>query len=137
MVSIGVVAALIICAVKLQAKPLEDREASAKLIGTWMVRPDDHSPVIGAGIYTFRRDGTYLVRGSVKFRDHYIDIEGQGTWRIVNGVLIQDVTKSSVPDIVPVGRIFHDILLGVTDEECWIREEDKTEHIWTRYKTQN
>jgi len=136
-VSIGLLAALIACGFKLQAKPLEDREAAAKLVGTWMIRPDDYGSIMGAGIYTFRRDGTYLTQGSVKVRDHYITVEGQGTWRIAKGVLIQDVTKSSVPEIVPIGQTYRDILLAVTDEECWIRGEDGKEHIWTRYKTSN
>jgi hypothetical protein len=130
-------AALISCAFKLQAKPLEDREAAAKLMGTWMIRPDDYASIMGAGIYTFRGDGTYLAQGTVKFRDRYVTVEGQGNWRIVKGVLIEDVTKSSVPEIVPIGRTYHDILLAVTDEQCWIREEDGTEHIWTRFKPQN
>ena len=102
-----------------------------------MIRPDDHASIMSGGIYTFRRDGTYLAQGSVKFRDHYVTVEGQGNWRIVKGVLIEDVTKSSVPEIVPIGRTYHDILLAVTDEECWIREEDGTDHIWSRYKPQN
>jgi hypothetical protein len=136
-VSIGLLAALIACGFKLQAKPPEDREAAAKLVGTWMIRPDDYASIMRGGIYTFRSDGTYLTQGSVKFRDHYITVEGQGTWRIDKGVLIEDVTKSSVPEIVPVGRTYHDILLAVSDEECWIREEDGKEHIWTRYKAPN
>jgi|SRR5689334_964009 len=119
---------------QLQAKPLDDREATAKLIGTWMIRPDDHGLIMGNGIYIFRRDGTYTARGSVKVRDHYIDVEGQGNWRIANGVLFQDVTKSSLPEVVPIGRTYHDVLLGITDENCWIREEGGTEHIWNRYK---
>ena len=137
LVLIGLVAALIACGFKLEAKRLEDREAAAKLVGTWMIRPDEYASIMSGGIYTFHSDGTYLAQGSVKFRDHYIAVEGQGTWRIAKGVLIQDVTKSSVPEIVPVGRTYRDILLAVTDEECWIREEDGKEHIWARYKVPN
>jgi hypothetical protein len=138
-VSIGLLAALalISCAFSLQAKPLEDRGVAAKLTGTWIIRPDDYASTMRGGICTFRRDGTYLAQGSVKFRDHYVTGEGQGNWRIVKGVLIEDVTKSSVPEIVPIGRTYHHILLAVTDEGCWIREEDGTEHIWTRFKPQN
>jgi hypothetical protein len=102
-----------------------------------MIRPDDYGSVIRGAIYTFRSDGTYLAQGSAKFRDHYVTVEAQGNWRIVKGVLIEDVTKSNIPEIVPIGQTFHDILLAVTDGECWVRAEDGTEHIWTRFKPRN
>jgi hypothetical protein len=133
-VSTALFVLVISCTFAPQAKALEDRELAAKLVGTWMIRPDEYWPAWVSGISIFRSNGTVVSSGSIKIAGRSLPIEVEGNWRVVKGVLVEEVTKSSVPDFLAVGHISRDAIVAVTDEECWLRgQNNQKDHFLTRY----
>jgi hypothetical protein len=134
----SVSAAVVILAIsgipKLQGKPPEDQEMAAKLVGTWMAHPDEYGFSMKTGIYTFRADKTFVSSGGFARGGRHLDVEIEGKWWIENSVLFEEITKTSFPEVVPLGHIYRGIILGISDEGCWLREEDGKEHFLTRYK---
>jgi hypothetical protein len=119
---------------KLQGKPPEDREIAAKLVGIWMAHPDQYGLSMKAGIYTFRADKTFVISGGFAHGGRHLDVEVAGKWWIENSVLFEEITKTSFPEVAPIGHVDRETILGISDEGCWLREEDGKEHFLTRYK---
>ena len=55
-------------------------------------------------------------------------MELQGKWRVKDGILIEELTTSSQPQLAPVAWITCDILLAVTDKDYHSRTEQKVEY---------
>ena len=116
------------------AKPPSEPELVGKIVGTWMAHPNEYGLLLKGGIYTFRADKTFLGSGAFGSGSRHLDVSIEGNWWIEGNVLCQEVTKSSFPEIVPVGHVYRETILGISDEECWVRDDEGKEHLRTRYK---
>jgi hypothetical protein len=116
------------------AKPPSERELVEKIVGTWMAHPDEYGFLLKGGIYTYRADKTFLSSGAFGTGSRHLDASIEGKWWIEGNVLYQEVTKSSFPEIVPVGHVYRETILGISNEECWVRDDEGKEHLCTRYK---
>ena len=117
------------------AEPADQRELAQKIVGIWMAHPDEYGTLLRSGLRTFRADKTFSERGDFGTGTRHIDAQIEGRWSIDGKNLRQEVTKSNLPEIVPVGRVFKATVLGITDEAMWVRDyEDGKEHLLTRFK---
>jgi len=125
-----VVAALV--ALQLFAAPPPDAEVSRLLVGSWVVPREQYTATSKDGGFTFISDGTFSSYGVFHVRDQDIRIEVEGKWSIKDGVLIEELTKSSQPQMAPVGTLTRDTLLAVTDKEYRFRTDRGVEHTYVR-----
>src|SRR5207302_11003265 len=72
----------------------------AKIVGIWMVHPDEYGRLLKAGIQTFRADKTFTDVGAFGSGSRHLDAQVEGRWWIEGDVLCEDVTKSSLPEAV-------------------------------------
>src|SRR5262249_5722015 len=112
--------------------PPPDTEASTLLIGSWVVPRDQHRNMGQDGDYTFKSDGTFSSYGVFHVGDQDLRIEVEGTWSVKDGVLIEELTKSSEPQRARIGSVSRDTLLAVTDREYSFRNEGAVEHTYVR-----
>src|SRR5262245_24619589 len=113
---------------------VRDKELASKLIGTWIVPPKQYhngpgsyrkvGSVMKSASRTFRPDGTFKLSAVLTIDGRDVPLRDEGKWQIENGVLIQEITKSDQPQIVPVGVVTKDILVSVTDTEYRFRTKD-------------
>jgi hypothetical protein len=125
--AISTLVAIALIASPLSAVPPADRDAVKLLIGSWAVPNDEYS-----GGFTFRADGTYSMFGVFRVRYRNLRVDAEGKWSIKNGILIEEVTKSSPPETLLVGTITRDTLLSVTDKEYRYRTEQGAEQSRVR-----
>jgi hypothetical protein len=112
--------------------PLSDNKASDKLVGSWLAPPAQYHAINSAGAFTFKRDGTFSSYGVFTHGNEKIRIEVKGKWRVKGGILIEELTASDRPDLVPVGLVTRDTLLGVTDKEFSFRTEHGDQYTYLR-----
>jgi hypothetical protein len=118
---------------QLAATPPPDAEATKLLVGDWVVPPEQYTATSKAGGFTFRPDGTFSSYGVFHIGDKDLRIEVEGKWSVKDGLLIEELTKSSQPQMAPVGTVTKDTLLGVTDKEYRFRtEQGGVEHSYVR-----
>src|SRR5256885_11420260 len=101
----------------LAAAPPPDSEAAKLLLGSWAVPVEPYRGVIKAGGFTFRANGTFTSFSVVQSHGEDLRVDGEGKWSVQGGILIETVTKSSQPDILPPGLLTRDTLLSVTEKE--------------------
>ena len=119
--------ATIFVASRLSAALPPDSEAAKLMKGSWAIPVEQYGGAVKDGGNTFRADGTFtsftVLPGHGQ--DRRLDVEGK--WSIKDGILIEKVTKSSQPDIVPLGFTTRDTLLSVTQREYRLRTEQGKE----------
>lgn len=91
----------------------KDEEIAKLFVGKWNRQMPPGSK--DRATTTFDRDGTFSGVGRVA--DGKIEYKAEGKWRIENGVLIEEITKSSHPERVPAGTVSKDTLISVTKDE--------------------
>jgi hypothetical protein len=103
--------------------PPRDAEARSIMVGSWVLPREQYGAVRKGGGFTFKRDGTFTSYGLFAQGNAQIRIEVRGKWSIKKGILTEEITASSHPDVVPVGLVTRDTLLAVTDNEYRSRTE--------------
>jgi len=111
----------------LQAQPVNDAEAATKLVGTWVIPKEHYTAVLRGGETTLKRDGTFTSFAVLKIKEQPVRIDVQGKWKVEKGVVIEEITKSSREQIVPLGLITRDTLLELTDKTYRYRSENGQE----------
>jgi len=124
--------ATIFIALPLSAAPPPDSEAAKLLIGSWLVPVEQQTGRVKAGGDTFRGDGTFTSFAVVPGPSQDLRIDWEGKWSIKDGILIEQVTKSSQPDNVRPGHTTRDRLLSVTGKEYRFRTEQGKESYLVR-----
>ena len=117
------------CVSPIMAAPPSDAEASRLLLGEWK---GQKRPGLVDSTMTFKADGTFDSSATIATPGGEITIKVEGKWRVEKGILIEELTKSSRPDLVPVGLSTGDMLLSVTDKEYRYRSEKGTEGVDVR-----
>jgi hypothetical protein len=116
------------------AKPPGEHDLAAKIIGIWMAHPNEYGQLLRGALQVFRADKTFADTGAVGSGSRNLELQIEGRWWLEGNVLCEEVTKSNLPEIVPVGRRYRETILGISEEEMWARDEDGTEHLLTRFK---
>jgi hypothetical protein len=130
--AISTLLAILCVASRLVASPPPDSEASKLLVGSWAVSVDQDNEMMKAGGDTFRRNGTFASFTIFRGAGEDVRIDTEGKWSIKDGMLIEQLTKSSRPDIARPGRITRDRLLSVTGKEYRLRTEQGKEFNFVR-----
>ncbi|HEV3392359.1 MAG TPA: hypothetical protein VG103_02510 [Chthoniobacterales bacterium] len=116
------------------AKPLDERDLASKIVGIWMVHADEYGPLLKGGLQIYRADKTFTDNGAIGSGSRNLDVQVDGKWWLEGDVLYEEVTKSSLPELVPIGRRFHDTIVAISEEEMLYRDEDGKDHLLTRFK---
>ena len=110
-----------------------DSEATKMLVGSWVAPREQYNEGLSShGGFTFKRDGTFSSYGIFVRGDQKIRIDVKGKWSIKNGVLIEELTSSSRPELAPKGLVTRDTLLAVTDKEYRFRTEHGLTYSYSR-----
>ena len=125
----------LLSAPNLFAGPPSDRDATAKLVGVWTVPPKEYTNVAGPGEITFKPDGTFSSTGFFKVGDVEMQLDVEGKWKVKHGVLVEEVTKTSLAHVAAVGLTTRDTLLELTDTQYRFRSEDGHEALRVRKGT--
>jgi hypothetical protein len=101
------------------------------IIGKWVEAP---TPVVRSGSTTFDADGTFSGEAELAFQGKTIALRVKGDWRIEDSTLIEKITASSVPDLVPVGLVTKDKIVALTEGSLTLRSEKGKEHTKKKEK---
>jgi hypothetical protein len=119
-------------AAEVGAKLPSDAEIRTKLVGDWMVPVSEFTDVAASGEIAFKADGTFTSTGIFMIAEVPVQLAVEGKWKVQDGVLVEEVTKTSHPHVAPVGLTTRDTLLEVTDKEYRFRSEDGREGVRVR-----
>lgn len=111
------------------AAPPTDTEAARLLAGTWVATD---KPGVSDATMIFRPDGTFLTHATLNIPGGPIKFQAEGKWRMEGGVLIEELTRSSHPNLAPVGLLTRDTLTSVTADEYRYRTERGEERGYAR-----
>jgi hypothetical protein len=117
------------CASPSHERVLSDSKAQRLLIGNWT---EVSRPILKENITTLRTDGTFVSNGTLAANGRAITVKFEGRWHVQNGVLISEITESSAPFIILVGRISHDTIITLAKTEYRYRDDEGKEEKWLR-----
>ena len=106
-----------------------DSKAQRLLIGDWT---EVSRPILVENITTLSEDGTFVSRGTMAARGRAVAIRFEGRWRVQDGVVISEITQSSLPSIIHVGGTSHDTIIALTKTEYRYRDDEGKEEKWLR-----
>jgi hypothetical protein len=116
------------------AKASDERDLATKIVGVWMVHPSEYGTLLKGGLRIFRVDKTFTDTGTAGSGSRNLDVQIEAKWWLERDVLWEEVTKSSLPEVVPVGSRSRDTILAISEQEMLARDEDGKEHLLTRFK---
>lgn len=94
---------------------LSDEQIRTKIVGTWL--PDEELARTLTGEVTYKKDFTFAGLILMKLPDRTVPWEFAGKWKVESGKLTYEYTKSSIPDLLPVGRVSTDRIISISDKE--------------------
>lgn len=80
-----------------------DRGLEQKVLGTWIYGDDKPGVGWSGGVTTLLQNRTFASRSTNRWAGGSKEFAYQGTWRVVEGVVVFTYTESSEPKDVPVG----------------------------------
>ena len=117
--------------VAVERKVDSDIQLSQTIIGKWKSELIEGDIEI-KGINTFTADGKILSNAKMLVSGQKIDIEVEGTWIIKNGVVILTVTKTNIPEIIPLDSIKRNTIITLNNNVYQYMDEDGK--ILTEYR---
>ncbi len=103
--------------------PLASDEALTRLlVGTWHLRINAKDKITVSGSCTFGSNGRFT--GEVRISGELLKDNFEGKWRIADGILIEEITKSPNPEIIPVGYVSKDQILLLEGNALETRAEN-------------
>lgn len=98
-----------------------DSEIRQQVVGTWTV---DMPPI--KGTVTIVSDGHFISQGTINLANDTLNIRYEGSWRIEDETLIEEITKSD-SELLPVGHITRDKIIHINDKELvYLTKSGKT-----------
>jgi hypothetical protein len=121
---------LMLSAVPSPARLPDDEEARAKLVGTWIIPVEQYEMEFAKeGGYIFRADGTFSMFGLFQGAGHRFEFMIEGKWKVEKGYLVEEITKTDHPALLPVGKISRDALVSVSDKEFRFLDKGKERYV--------
>src|SRR5262245_29262554 len=94
---------------------LSDEQIRTKLVGTWLV--DEELARTLSGEVTYDKDFTFEGLIVMKLPNKTVPWKFAGKWKVEGGKLTYEYTRSSLPDLLPVGTVSTDRVISVGDKE--------------------
>ena len=123
--------ALVLFTFSLYADSSTDAQTAKKLIGSWVL-PPNFSPAIKKGGKEFRSDGTFTSFGIILITGQEVRVDVEGKWKIENGVLMEEIVKSTNEKMFPIGAVTRDTVIQVNEKEYRYRTEKGKESFRLR-----
>ena len=111
------------------AQTLTDEQATRLLLGRWTAT--SKPGLIEAG-FLFKSDGTFSSEANFVRADEHLKIKVIGKWQVKDGILIEELTYSSNPNMIPPGLVTRDTLISVNEHEYKFRTEKGAEAVRLR-----
>ncbi|CAN5916708.1 hypothetical protein BH11VER1_BH11VER1_22020 [soil metagenome] len=107
-------------------------DTQSSLIGTWLDVIDPARPAIKEAVTSFRDDGTFVSHGVFNTPNGELKIDVEGKWTAADGVLTEEIVKSSHPTLANIGSITKDTIVSVSVDSLILRNSKGKEHIKKR-----
>jgi hypothetical protein len=105
-----------------------------RLVGKWHYR-QEAGDVSVDGYHEYLEDGTAKISGVLVTPKGKQTFECSGTWAIKGKKLTCKVTKTTLPDLLPVGTVVSDTIVSIDEKHLkYIDDEDGKEYTETRVK---
>jgi hypothetical protein len=104
----------------------DDAKYTQLLIGEWHALPET-LPIKEARTY-FNQDGTFESYAVFPVPGGEVRIDVEGIWKIQDGYMIEEITKSSNPRFPKVGSISKDKIISLTEREFIYEDDDENIH---------
>ncbi|GDY27001.1 hypothetical protein AHAT_28910 [Agarivorans sp. Toyoura001] len=124
---------IIACSYVEQAAVTKATSPPPSLVGLWG-NSDDHGQSVW-GFDQFNADGTTLSWGVIP--DTYADFRIDGTYEIsdtTDKTLCTTITKSTIPQIMPIGSIWCDQIISINENELLYIDGEGQQNILYRQK---
>jgi hypothetical protein len=108
-----------------------DAEIRALLVGKWVQQKKGPGGAVAKGSTTFKKDGTFAGEATITVNGQTITVTVSGTWKVVNGTLIETIEKSNVPTLSK-GQVSKDKVLAISRKALKLKTEDGQESEQTR-----
>src|SRR5262245_22293839 len=118
------------------AGDISDDDIRVAMIGSWVNPPQQSSQITIPARQVFRDNGTttLYIYSSLDCREPMAYFEGN--WTVRDGMLITQITRSTHPNLVPVGTVEQVTVLAVdlnhllleADDEVYERDKSETCH---------
>lgn len=106
----------------------QDAYLSRQLVGTWEhVAQNTSQSLIESGEFVFRPDGTFTSFAKGHRNGVAVRLDVEGKWRVANKVLIEEVTKTSLPNVIPMGQPTRDRVVSLQNGLLFTRSENGQE----------
>lgn len=93
----------------------EDVRLQSTLVGTWL-SPSNTTNLV-KGEVTYRKDESFFGNISIASTNGIVQWEFGGKWKIEGKKLKLEYTRSTIPQIAPVGKITHDVIISLATNE--------------------
>lgn len=113
----------------LYAAPSSDAEATKLIVGKWVI---PEAKGMKDGFFEFAADGTFESGATLMGQGAELKVIVSGTWKVEDGVLVEEITKSSHPDIVSAGLVTRDTITDITKDEIIYRAQNGLEVVHRR-----
>ncbi len=108
---------------------MPDAQITELLVGKWAI---DFQLMKGSHHYT--KDGSFYVDASIKDLDKWLQLSMAGTWKVSDGVLIETITKTNMPELLKVGHVSRARVVFIDQSTLRFRGDDGKEIVRQRVK---
>ena len=114
------------------AKVPTDEEATRLLVGGWILKVEPKEKMLGFGTIIFALDGRFTAELGINGAGKLNKVTIKGTWKVEKSVIVQEVTSSSVPQLLPAGVIGKDTILELNERALVSRDEEGEIDHWAK-----
>ena len=102
---------------------MTDDKISQLLVGKWTVNDKNDKGRKVEGTLCYKIDGTFEAGATISEGDKSLKFTLSGTWKVSEGVLIDTVTKTSVPSWIEEGHVSKDRVISINENEFKYQRE--------------
>jgi hypothetical protein len=111
-----------------------DDSLSSAIVGKWTVKTEEASFTLES-ITEYTADGLSHTNSVLTIEGEIINIEAKGKWKILNGILLTEVTDSSLPQLLKKGDADRDEIVSISREQAVFITSLGKKAIYQRVRT--
>jgi hypothetical protein len=115
-------------------KKLTDAEISKLLVGKWAVEEGAEKGPKIKGANHYKKDGTIEAEATIEAGGETLKVTLSGTWKVMDGLIIATVTKTSAPELIKEGHVSKDQVISIDDKMLRYKTERGKESTRKRVK---
>lgn len=115
-------------------KKLTDAEIRKLLVGKWAVEEGAGKGPKLKGMTHYKADGTFEGEATLEGGGKSLKITVSGTWKVMDGMIVDTVTKTSAPELIKKGHVSKDRVLSIDDKVLRYKTETGKESARKRIK---